>query len=212
METRIERYRIYRNEIINEGVLLDRLVDETNISRKYKSKIDNLDSSILANLNFDKSLAKLISVDENEMKESKQMMHFMELIDDKKIKNIATEIAEWNNKCQSQPIIDHKGNINSKWLIEDPTYSSFKDNEKKIEIQNSNWTNFQTTSLNQISKINELSQLTDNANAVEKLKSIVVYNDQKRNYNKIIYIVPSVLSIVSLLGIISLLVVIITRL
>jgi hypothetical protein len=94
METRIERYRIYRNEIINEGVLLDRLVDETNISRKYKSKIDNLDSSILANLNFDKSLAKLISVDENEMKESKQMMHFMELIDDKKIKNIATEIAE----------------------------------------------------------------------------------------------------------------------
>jgi hypothetical protein len=146
------------------------------------------------------------------MKESKQMMHFMELIDDKKIKNIATEIAEWNNKCQSQPIIDHKGNINSKWLIEDPTYSSFKDNEKKIEIQNSNWTNFQTTSLNQISKINELSQLTDNANAVEKLKSIVVYNDQKRNYNKIIYIVPSVLSIVSLLGIISLLVVIITRL
>jgi hypothetical protein len=66
--------------------------------------------------------------------------------------------------------------------------------------------------LNQISKINELSQLTDSAHAVEKLKTIISYNDRKKNYNKIAYIIPSFLSIVSLIAIIALLVVIITRL
>jgi hypothetical protein len=94
METRLERYRIYRNEIINEGVLLDRLVDETNISKQYKAKIDALDSNILANINIDKSLAKLISVNENEMNESKQMVNFMNLIDEKRIANISNEINE----------------------------------------------------------------------------------------------------------------------
>jgi hypothetical protein len=94
METRLERYRIYRNEIINEGVLLDRLVDETNISKQYKAKIDALDPNILANTNTNKSLAKLISINQNEMNESKQMMNFINLIDEKRIANITTEINE----------------------------------------------------------------------------------------------------------------------
>jgi hypothetical protein len=94
METRLERYRIYRNEIINEGVLLDRLVDETNISKQYKTKIDALDSNILANINENKSLAKLISVNQNEMIESKQMVDFLNLIDEKKISDISVEINE----------------------------------------------------------------------------------------------------------------------
>jgi hypothetical protein len=94
METRLERYRLYRNEIINEGILLDRLVDETNISKQYKSKIDALDSHILANINENKSIAKLISINENEMNESKQMVNFMNLIDDARINNISMEVNE----------------------------------------------------------------------------------------------------------------------
>jgi hypothetical protein len=94
METRVERYRIYRNEIINEGLLLDRLVDETNISKRYKTKIDNLDRNILAEIDNSKSISKLISINENEMVESKQMLNFVNLIDDKKIKNISKEINE----------------------------------------------------------------------------------------------------------------------
>jgi hypothetical protein len=114
MTTRIERYRIYRNEIINEGVLLDRLVDETNISKQYKTKIDALDSNILANINDGKSLAQLISVNLNQMKESKQMTNFINLIDEKRVGNISTEINEWSSKHQTQPIIDAKGNISLK--------------------------------------------------------------------------------------------------
>jgi hypothetical protein len=114
METRIERYRIYRNEILNEGVLLDRLVDETNVSKQYKQKIDTLDPNILANMNTNKSLAKLISVNQNEMNESKQMVSFINLIDEKRISTISSEITEWNNKHQTQPVIDSKGNISSR--------------------------------------------------------------------------------------------------
>jgi hypothetical protein len=94
METRIERYRIYRNEIINESLLLDRLVDETSISKQYKTRIDDLDPSILADIHIDKSIARLISINENEMQESKQMMHFMELIDEKRIQQVTKEITE----------------------------------------------------------------------------------------------------------------------
>jgi hypothetical protein len=94
METRIKRYQIYRNEIINEGLLLDRLVDETNISKHYKAKIDSLDHNILSHINNNKSISKLISINENEMLESKRMLDFVNLIDDKKIKTIPKEIVE----------------------------------------------------------------------------------------------------------------------
>ncbi|MDR0675038.1 MAG: hypothetical protein LBF36_02125 [Mycoplasmataceae bacterium] len=212
METRLERYRIYRNEIINEGVLLDRLVDETNISKQYKTKIDALDSNILANINENKSLAKLISVNQNEMIESKQMVDFLNLIDEKKISDISVEINEWSSKHQIQPIIDSKGNISMKWLIEDLSYSQFKNNWDKIQIQNTSWAKFQVDSKSQISKINELSQLADNGNAIAELQTITTYSDNKKNYNKIIYIIPSMLSVLFLIAIIALLVIIITRL
>jgi hypothetical protein len=94
METRIERYRVYRNEIINEGMLIDRLVDESNISIQYKQKIDALDPNILANLNINNSIAKLISINTNEMKEANKMIHFIGLIDEKRITNMNGEIAE----------------------------------------------------------------------------------------------------------------------
>ena len=166
METRLERYRIYRNEIINEGVLLDQLIDEANVSKQYKNKIDALDVNILANINEQKSLAKLISVNQNEMNESKQMTNYINLIDEKLIGSISSEINEWSSKHQTQPIIDAKGNISLKWLIEDPTYSQFKDNESKIKMQNASWTNFQANSQSQVAKINELSKLSDNANVI----------------------------------------------
>jgi hypothetical protein len=146
------------------------------------------------------------------MNESKQMVNFMNLIDEKRIANISNEINEWSSKHQIQSVIDAKGNINLKWLIDDPSYLEFKNNEAKIEIQNNSWAKFQADSQTQITKINELSKLTDNSNAIAELKSITTYTDQKRNYNKIIYIVPFVLSILSLVAIIVLLVVIITSL
>jgi hypothetical protein len=94
METRMERYRVYRNEITNEGMLIDRLVDESNISSQYRDKINALDPNILINLNIDKSLAKLISINTNEMKEANQMTHFMNLIDENRINNMNAEIIE----------------------------------------------------------------------------------------------------------------------
>jgi hypothetical protein len=146
------------------------------------------------------------------MQESKQMMHFMELIDEKRIQQVTKEITEWSDKNRMQLIIDQNGNVNRQWLFEDPAYVAFKDNEKKIQTQNNNWTNFQANSQTQISKINELSKLADNANVIAQLKSIHLYEDKKVSFNKIIYLVPSILSILFLLGIVVLLVIIITRL
>jgi hypothetical protein len=146
------------------------------------------------------------------MIESKQMVDFLNLIDEKKISDISVEINEWSSKHQIQPIIDSKGNISMKWLIEDLSYSQFKNNWDKIQIQNTSWAKFQVDSKSQISKINELSQLADNGNAIAELQTITTYSDNKKNYNKIIYIIPSMLSVLFLIAIIALLVIIITRL
>jgi hypothetical protein len=144
------------------------------------------------------------------MKEANQMTHFMNLIDENRINNMNAEIIEWSTKYQPQPIIDQKGNINRKWLVEDSTYLKFSDNEKNLEFQNSSWAHFQSNSKNQITQINELSKIADNSNAVENIKSISAYSSTKKNYNKIIYIVPSILSFLSLLAIIVLLVLIVS--
>jgi hypothetical protein len=144
------------------------------------------------------------------MKEANKMIHFIDLIDEKRIANMNGEIAEWSNKYQPQPIMDQKGNINRKWLAEDNSYVKFSNNEKNLELQNTSWANFQANSKNQITQINELSNIADNSNAIENIKSISVYSDSKKNYNKVIYIVPSVLSLISLVAIIVLLIFIIS--
>jgi hypothetical protein len=73
-------------------------------------------------------------------------------------------------------------------------------------MQNTSWSKFQVDSQTQMTKISELSKLADNDNVIAELKSITTYSDNKRNYNKIIYIVPSFLSVISLLAIVALLV------
>jgi hypothetical protein len=94
MQTRIERYRLYRNEIANESMLIDKIATTSTIIKNYKKTIDELSPRILANINDDKSLAKLISINNNKMLEVETLNEFMKLIEQNKMTDLMGEIKD----------------------------------------------------------------------------------------------------------------------
>jgi hypothetical protein len=95
METRIEKYRFYRNEIINESLLLDKIVNESAIISEYKQRIDEISPKILANLKSNQSYIKLISINNSDEYKSLQAMEsYMDLIEEKKLALLKSEIDE----------------------------------------------------------------------------------------------------------------------
>jgi hypothetical protein len=94
METRIQRYAVYRKEIINEGMLLDKLSDDSITTKQLKERIDEISPKILADLRGGRSLAKLISVNTNDMNEINLVNKYMSLIESKRINDLTNEINE----------------------------------------------------------------------------------------------------------------------
>jgi hypothetical protein len=92
MQTRIEKYRVYRNEIVNESLLLDKIVSESAIINYYKQRIDAISPKILANLKNIQAYAKLISISNHEHKDLTMMSSYMNLIEDKKLHTFINEI------------------------------------------------------------------------------------------------------------------------
>jgi hypothetical protein len=94
METRMQRYAVYRKEIINEGMLLDKLSDDSFATKKLKERIDEISPKILTDLRGGRSLAKLISVNANDMAEISAISQYMSLIESKRINDLTGEINE----------------------------------------------------------------------------------------------------------------------
>jgi hypothetical protein len=94
MQTRIERYRIYRNEIASESTLIDKITATSVVIQNYKKNIDSLSPHILANINDNKALAKLISINNNKMQELDMLNNFVNLIEQSKATTLMTEIQD----------------------------------------------------------------------------------------------------------------------
>jgi hypothetical protein len=74
--------------------LIDKISNESTISKRYKEIIDKLNPKILQGINSDRKLARLISIDENKKAEIKSLQKFIDLIDDQRLSNINVEITE----------------------------------------------------------------------------------------------------------------------
>jgi hypothetical protein len=74
--------------------LIDKIANESFIAKTYKTKIDKLNQRILANLQSDRSLSRLVSVDSNQLKEVNALKKFVDLIDDQKLTTVNSEIDE----------------------------------------------------------------------------------------------------------------------
>lgn len=198
-ETRIKKWQVYRNEIINEGVLVNKIANESAITKRYKEIIDKLNPKILVNANIDQTMAKLISIDENKMLEVKELQKFVELIDDKKLITINDEIGEWLSKYNGLSVIDEKGNISQKWLSEDENYNDISTTQTRIEISANKWATFQFDGKDQLVKL-DLLEKNDNTKVImNSLSTIKSHEEKIAKFSQALYIIPAIASIFFLL-------------
>jgi hypothetical protein len=69
------------------------------------------------------------------------------------------------------------------------------------------WSNFQLTSKDQVNKLDQLSKDAENSVVFENINNINESMQNKKSHNKIMYIIPSILSAVLLIGMIILVVI-----
>ncbi len=156
MQTRIEKWKIYRQEILNDGLMLDKLANESSVIKDYKLKIDELNPKILNDISTNSALSNLISIDLKKYSEIENLKEFSYLIDDQKLNISQKEIEEYLANSDFVSILDEKGKISNKWLSEDKNFLQIIDYEKKLKNLSNTWTTFQIVSKDQIDKLDDL--------------------------------------------------------
>jgi hypothetical protein len=117
------------------------------------------------------------------------------------------EIKDWANAHQPQLIINEKGDISKSWLNEDVNYRSLVNVQEQITNLGAKWTNFQLTSKDQVNKLDQLSKESSNSVVFENINSVNEFKLTKQSHNKVMYIVPSVLSVILIITMIVLVII-----
>jgi hypothetical protein len=145
------------------------------------------------------------------MLEVETLNEFMKLIEQNKMTDLMGEIKDWANLHQPHLIIDDKGNISKKWLNEDSNYRSLENAQEQITNLGAKWTNFQLTSKEQVNKLDQLSKDAGNSTVFQNINSVTEFKITKRSHNKIMYIVPSILSIILIIAMLTLVIIKVTE-
>lgn len=159
MENRIEKWRLYRQEILNDGLMLDKLANESSTISKYKQKIDELNPKILKDMPQTDTLANLISIDKKDYQDYESLKEFASLIDEQKIQTNINEIDKYVQNNDFVSILDEDGKkISSNWLSDDKNLKSLLKTGKSLDNLSTTWNNFQSSSKDQLDRLNKLIQ------------------------------------------------------
>jgi hypothetical protein len=145
------------------------------------------------------------------MLEVETLNEFMKLIEQNKMTDLMGEIKDWANLHQPQLIIDDKGNISKKWLNEDSNYRLLENAQGQITNLGAKWASFQLTSKDQVNKLDQLSKDAANSVVFQNINSVTEFKTTKRSHNKIMYIVPSILSIILIIAMLTLVIIKVTE-
>lgn len=159
MENRIEKWRLYRQEILNDGLMLDKLANESSTISKYKQKINELNPKILKDMPQTETLANLISIDKKDYQDYESLKEFASLIDEQKIQTNINEIDKYVQNNDFVSILDEDGKkISSNWLSDDKNLKSLLKTGKSLDNLSTTWNNFQSSSKDQLDRLNKLIQ------------------------------------------------------
>lgn len=159
MENRIEKWKLYRQEILNDGLMLDKLANESSTISKYKQKIDELNPKILKDMPQTETLANLISIDKKDYQDYESLKEFASLIDEQKIQTNINEIDKYVQNNDFVSILDEDGKkISSNWLSDDKNLKSLLKTGKSLDNLSTTWNNFQSSSKDQLDRLNKLIQ------------------------------------------------------
>jgi hypothetical protein len=116
METRIEKYKLYRNEIKNKQYIISQINSKNTKITMYKKKIDDISEKILDNFFIPEHIVSFYSIDQNDEKSVNEIKGIISNIDTKDLDNIQKkiyEITESNLVSKKFSIYDSSGKFNN---------------------------------------------------------------------------------------------------
>jgi hypothetical protein len=127
------------------------------------------------------------------------MESYMDLIEEKKLALLKSEIDEWNSKSNNFMSLDSKGQISKKWLETDPNYSKYIVVKDNLENVKNEWSDFQITGKQNIEIFNQLTQNDGSNEILANIKTIVPHLEIKSKNKKNLYLVIIGISVVAIL-------------
>lgn len=193
METRVQKYKLYREQIINESVFLDSIFNESQEIQKYKKRINNINDSILDNLNINsnKILNPVIINKNDQLVTCRNIIKISEIIYSENLNKIIQEINELNNSVYDDSILK-KGKISENWMNQKNEYKTLKSFDKVINSTKEKWTNFQTNFYKKDNVDSDIDSATElikkiELNSVQKIDEQMLKKYSKKSVNKKIF-------------------------
>ena len=174
--TRIEKYAVYRKQILNEDYFLSNIDNQSQIVKLYRDKIMGLNPNILINeseqIHDFPTPIQLTSICQVDPTMFQSLKKFPNLINnDRKQKNI-TEITDFIYLHEHNSIIsdDHRS-ISQNWLKQDKNYLELESIDRSLKEAQKNLIEFQTSSIQKLKKLMEVVNTSENSNEnIEKYK------------------------------------------
>ncbi|MDR2829175.1 MAG: hypothetical protein LBV48_01075 [Mycoplasmataceae bacterium] len=193
MQTRIEKYRNYRIEIKNKGMMISKIDEKNEKINSYKKKIDNISKKILSNFSVHEYLTPFFSVNNSDFANINSLNEFQNSLDINTLKDIQNkiyDIKESDNSDNKVLAYDENGSFNAKWLERFKEYSSLKNIRENMEKSSVKFDYDLNGEIEKISKEYEEA----------KRKKILSYTDNGKSHNtKKIYFVSFIMCIVLLI-------------
>lgn len=202
MQTRIERFKNYRDQIYNDGVLLNKIENDSNTITEYKKQINSISPSILKEIEQDNQIARVISIDNINKNDNEFINNILEFIHEKKINQAREEIKKIRNSQNYKMIVDNSGRVNEEWLKSSIGYNELKNYKTKINDASEAISNFEMNSITRNGNVEKLI----NSGAKDKIiieNSVTKFSDNNTKRKSFaLFLFPSILSLVSLVLII----------
>ena len=202
--TRMELFKEYRQEIINQSQFMSNFDSQSEIVKKYKKKIDSLSPNILSNVSMQKEniIVPLLSVDKIQHDKFEELKKFKLLVNQEKINQVSNKLNDFIYQYENNSIIDHNSkSLSEKWLTVDPKYLQLKNIELKLKMSQEKLIKFVEKSGKKIERLNSVIEKSNASDAVGNLSEFEVKKIErpkniKSKKRKIFYF-----TIISLLGI-----------
>lgn len=200
METRIEKWRAYREEINARGILLDKISGEVKTLVEYKKRIDKIAPKILGDITNDESLSLILSTNSNTLEHEKKLMDILNSIDQNQLNTVYQDFANINSFFQKE-VIQEKG-ISSQWLEKDEKYVSCTRIKQKFDQLKSDIIAFDYILPEKMSIIEQFEALNDEEKNKICIKEHIAIKHQNTIAPRTWYIIIFTTSIITIMAIV----------
>ncbi|MDR1850686.1 MAG: hypothetical protein LBQ45_00970 [Mycoplasmataceae bacterium] len=133
MQTRIERWKSYRDEIKNKATIIEHIESKNEKIATYKKQIESISPKIINNISVDEYLTPLLSFDKNENTDAETILNILSQINYselEKVENKLNMINQKNDDMQNNVLFSGI-KMNKLWLEK-----NYEDYPTNVKIEN----------------------------------------------------------------------------